>query len=259
MKKLKPFLTLDQQIEYLEKNKNIVFEDKKTAKRYLLDNNYFNVISSAKIFFCIGYKNNKHVYTDMNFRAWIYYHNMESLLAAEIISKIFDYEKVVNSRLAYYLSELINDSYILSMIDKNNIKNIINKTRYNDGGYDFNETWRYVTNFTFGDTVYMIKKLNRMQAAKMNKNLEYRGIKSRLDSIFSETIEIIEEIKNLRNNISHNTPLTIYLASNEATFLERTQVLLYFKEHIKDDNLKDFMDMLIERSQIYLENKTKKT
>ena len=56
----KPFKTLDEQVEYLEKNKLIAFDDKLSAKKFLLKNNYFNVVSTAKIILCTGYENGKH-------------------------------------------------------------------------------------------------------------------------------------------------------------------------------------------------------
>ncbi|GAB2025991.1 hypothetical protein OfM1_20640 [Lactovum odontotermitis] len=59
----KPFKSLDEQIDYLEKTKAIIFSDKENAKVYLRDSNYFNVISCSKVRFAEKIENGCHVYS----------------------------------------------------------------------------------------------------------------------------------------------------------------------------------------------------
>ena len=47
---MKPFKTLDQQLKILE-DRNLKFKDKKAAKQYLLEYNYYNVVNAYSKFF----------------------------------------------------------------------------------------------------------------------------------------------------------------------------------------------------------------
>ena len=52
----KPFKTIDQQIELLEK-RNLKFKDKEKAKEILLRNNYYNLINNFSKFMINGFNN----------------------------------------------------------------------------------------------------------------------------------------------------------------------------------------------------------
>ena len=203
MRQSKPFKSINEQVQYLKENKQISFSDEESAKIYLLHHNYYNVISVAKVRFVSYFKDGKKYYLPSQFEMWQDYYEKDVILSKKLILRVADLEKEINSKLAYYLSEMIETGRINHNL-KYRIKNIINHDMNNKAkDYVFSETWTYVTQSTFGTVVKIIDCLDKvMQKKILPKSF---GIKS------------IKELKNLRNNLFHLTPLNIYLTTSKNT------------------------------------------
>lgn len=219
----KPFKTLDEQVEILKNRKNVIIDNNNEAKYFLLDNNYYNVISSTKIFFSYDYchKQKKHKYNQTHFNDWVDYYIKEQNLSYIVFRYIGLIEKQINSRLAYIVSKMIEDN-VLDPKELIIIKNSIMKTIRKDcvlPEYSFDETWVYITNFTFGNTGYLIKKLKGLIRYRKKNKLDHGTLGNYLKAILSVKSNILMTASNLdylielRNYTGHNIPLNIFVTS----------------------------------------------
>ncbi|SJZ65848.1 Abi-like protein [Pilibacter termitis] len=212
---MKVFKSLEEQLEYLKENKKILFYDSTSAQNYLLLHNYYNVVSCGKVKFARSFTEKKHEYQEKNFSEWQEYYELDLRVSKKVISKILELEKEINSKLAYYLSEMIEYEQ-LTLGLKEEVKGILNKEISNGRkDYDFQETWVYVTKSTFGTVVKLLDILDKDTQEKICPK--------------SYNLKMIKELKNLRNNLFHLTPLNVYLTTNERTNhqnkLRRVQLL----------------------------------
>lgn len=235
---IKPFISLDGQIEKLTKQKSIIILDKNKAKKYLLDNNYYNFISSSKIKFSVGIENKRYRYKLSTFESWENYYELDCKLSQILMLNLLNFEKEINSRKAYYLSYIIENQ----SISNSDLNDIIQKVSsfYSVHDRDFtqlprycgDETWKYITRMTFGSLKHIIfwiaEKfpqyynlifLNHQELRITSKNKMVR-IKKQLN-----------EVINLRNNIFHFTPLSIYITygKNSSNLLENNYRKKIFK------------------------------
>ena len=99
-------LTVDEQIEYLKKNKRIVFNNisEKDAKEILLKFGYINVISPFKYIFADKVKgipvkiNNRHVYgRDVDFKEYFDLYNKERGKYPKLYRTISNFEVRFNA------------------------------------------------------------------------------------------------------------------------------------------------------------------
>ncbi|MGL5042180.1 MAG: hypothetical protein ACRC6X_03630 [Culicoidibacterales bacterium] len=268
----KSFKTLDEQIIHLEKNKKIIFEDKNEAKKILLNNNYINLISAIKYAFFSEFAYDesdgkvKHVYNPSYFSQWTESYNEEKRMAKIILSSACEKERILNSRLAYFLSEMVNKN-VLNEMEKEDLKacinlsSIISKKKLD---YNFEETWRYVQILSFGDILRVIKLIDDFKRTrenkfreKMSKTDEGKQIRSYLQKIIVPTYEIEywRSIKNLRDVLAHNTPISIYLTTNltENEYMKRAKTLRILAEN--NVELTKFVDKLSKTSRIYIQKK----
>ncbi len=203
---MKQFKSLDEQIDYLHNNKNIEFRDRGIAKNILLDGNYYNLISCGKVKFAIDIKEKSHVYEKHDFDEWCDYFKIDCEVSEYLMSNIIEFERVINSRTAFYVSELIENNQlkpakkneIIAQIKKAEVKNL--------PAYSGRETWKYITKMSFGETRYILNWLLENQ-----KSVFYKIV---LGYDFLRTGNIKQNFSNivdLRNTIFHFTPLNIYL------------------------------------------------
>ena len=111
-------------------------------------------------------------------------------------------ERILNSRTAYYVSQLIERSIEDTVKKSSLIKAIGGK----DSSYTGNETWKHITKMTFGELRYVIRWL-----WDNDYRSEARDIFKGLSLFQAHQMQRLDELVNLRNNIFHFTPLTIYL------------------------------------------------
>lgn len=227
---VKPFKSLDAQIDYLETNKNIIFNDKGSAKKFLLDNNYYNVISSAKIYACLSIGNGgKHLYQKLPFELWKTHYETDCFVSTILLRNIIAIDKKINSRLAYYLSEIINKG-LLTQQEKDKLRLIINEKKQNiKENYQFEHTWIYITSFTFKSTFTVLSEIKnwisfRQRQGGNRQQAQY--LQFCYNSIIKEyaNIKSISELINLRNHLAHYVPLSVYTTA-KGSYLDRTQVI----------------------------------
>jgi len=202
MKKVKPFKTLDEQISYLQDTKSIIFSDTEKAKQYLLDSNYFNVISCGKVKFAERIEKGCHVYSTHIFEEWQSYFEQDCTVSEYLMMSMIEFERIVNSRVAYFVSELFASDK-LTADEKNSLILII---KHSDSRFSGEESWKYITKMTFGETkklLLWIEKNNKQGFKMIVREYDFlqQNIKRRLD-----------DLNNLRNAIFHFTPLNIFLS-----------------------------------------------
>ncbi len=65
---MKKFLTYEEQIQRLRKNKNIIIENEKEAIKILQKYSYYNFINSTKICFALGKcEHGNHIYKELKY------------------------------------------------------------------------------------------------------------------------------------------------------------------------------------------------
>lgn len=229
----KPFKTIDNQIKYLLETKNVQFSNIVEAKEYLLNNNYYNVISCGKIFFCTGIDCNKtHQYPNTNFDQWINKYELNSVYSKLLLLILLEIEKRINSRVAYYLSDMIEQK-ILTNDELGDLKNFIQTCKdhpltrdkksqldkqFSFKSYALKETWRYIVKMSFGEIFRLIRFLKKC-AENRQKNgaghqIIYNYILEMVPYFENKPNQILEFLKtsvNLRNNLAHNTPIPVYV------------------------------------------------
>jgi len=204
----KRFLTLDGQCQHLIKNKSVIINDLSKAKKILLENNYFNLVSCAKVKFAVDIqKGLAHVYKKSDFDEWVDYFHKDCKVSEYLMHNLIRLERSLNSRAAYYVSALI-DSGILSEDEFDDLKNVVQgETDPKKSLYDGTETWIFIAKKTFGGFRQVIKWLH-----KNNQKGIIKKIVSGYGFLKKNTLKKIDELVHLRNNLFHFRPLSIYLA-----------------------------------------------
>jgi len=218
VKDRKKFKTIDQQIDYLEIDKAVKTCDRGVSSKFLLDYNYYNVVSCGKIKFAYNSENGKHKYNESNFEQWIQYFKLDQKLSRHLRNNVLSLELVINSRVAYYISELMESGALIQR-EKEAIEHIIQSSKkiadINFKSYAGHETWKYVTKMMFSDMKKLVFWLleNKREFYMMVVNgysfLSVGDDESRRR--YSVDKSRLNEINNLRNKLFHFTPLNIYL------------------------------------------------
>ena len=210
--KKKIFKTLDEQLNYLQNGKLVKFDDLDKARTILLNNNYYYLISCGKIKFAKSLDNRKYEYEASDFDEWVDYFNIDRNVVKHLRNNVLDFERLINSRAAYFVSQLM-ETGIANSYDKEGIKLIILSSKNVDGvnfsEYDEYETWKYVTKMMFGDMKKLIFWLLENKRSFYEKIVEDFSFLQSNDTILCR--KRLNEINNLRNNLCHSTPLSNYL------------------------------------------------
>lgn len=248
---MKPFKTLDEQIEIL-KNRKLKFKDEKKSKEYLLYNNYYNIINCYSKYFL----NSQEKYIeDTYFENIIDVHHFDKNIKAIFFKYLIEIEKTFKSVFAYRYSEYFKDkrySYLdinnydtdkILQVSKNisQLSNIIsNKVHVDDNSiahYVHNHNnvpmWVLVNNLTFGQTSklysYMPMKLKNKIAKDLSlclkKNTEEEMAILEPDQLESYILNLVE----LRNIIAHNNKVIDY------RFIKHNRYNMYLHDTIGID------------------------
>ena len=114
---MKPFKTIDEQIEIL-KTRNLKINDEEKPKRYLLNNNYYDVINQYSKFFMKDI--DKNIYDEnVSFDNIIAVHNFDKDIKSIFLTAIIEAEKQFKSIIAYRYCE-INHSFLDSYLNLEN-------------------------------------------------------------------------------------------------------------------------------------------
>lgn len=239
---MKPFKTIVEQIDQL-KDRDLTIKDEEKAKKYLLDNNYYNVINLySKI---LQSSNNQYI-TNATFDEIIALHILDSEIKATLLKYLLQAEKHFKSIFAYYFSEsyrgeydyLKTESYnsestleihrILSSVSKiimkmknsrnnNSIKHHINQ-------YGTVPFWVIINELDLGTVKHMYIHSDSKVRNKVAKRLyEYmcentnNAAYTRLDPNTVDTV--LHCINDLRNCCAHNNKLWDFKTRDSIPFI----------------------------------------
>lgn len=229
---MKPFKSLDEQIEIL-KIRKLNFKDENAAKNYLLHNNYYNIINCYSKYFL---NPNEKYMSGTYFENIIDVHHFDKNIKSTFFRFITEVEKTFKSVFAFRYSEYFKDirySYLdINNYDSNKIlkvsKNIsqlsniisIKSNQENNSiahyveNHDDVPMWVLINNLTFGQTSklysYMPMKLKNKIAKdlsyflKINTNDEKAILGA--EQLESYLINLVE----FRNIIAHNNKIIDY-------------------------------------------------
>ena len=233
----KEFLTLHRQCEKLINEKLVSVEDRDMAKKILLNDNYFNIASCSKIKYATGTdEEGNHTYNPTLFLDWKNYFDMDCAVSEYLIINTLRFERRLNSRTAYYASELVRHRR-MNTDEFNRFKRIIQGDVDPDiRRYDGTETWVWITKKTFGGLKRVIEWL-----WKNNFRDVVRKIIKNIDFLQRNVLKKLDEIVNLRNNIFHFRPLSIYLVHgnlepNFSSYPLRKDVIEYIHTFNKNND-----------------------
>lgn len=201
----KPFKSIDDQIDHLKTNKSIEFVDEKEAYQFLLNHNYYQVVTCGKVKFAIDFKDGTHQYERTQFKDWQSYFNVDKMVSAHLREIVLEIERKINARLSYFLSELL-ESNELTDSKRNTLMQLIGGARK---GYVGHETWAHIPKMTFGEMKKLLFWLNA------NEESVYLSVTEGYDFIRTRKAHRnrirIDELNHLRNNVCHFRPLNVYL------------------------------------------------
>ena len=235
------FLQLGEQVIHLREDKNVVFEDEVSAQEFFLNNNYLHVISAAKIFFFEGIdeRTQRTLYRCANFSEWVRYYQEDLALSHLVLLEILRVERMVNSRLAYYISDwLLMGRFTLK--EEEIIYRFMAQTLQYKGIKQSREkpieVWKTITKFTFGETVRLIKKIRIMKRHRQREDKNYQQLSIILDEITIFTTEQLYHLLGARNYCGHNIPIAQFLTDekNENILKAKIEILFKMIESTKD-------------------------
>ena len=212
----KPFKSIEEQIEIL-KNRNLIIENEKLAKEFLLYENYYKVINGYKEIFINKKK------SEEEFENGLFFEDIKNLylfdkdLKILFLKKILVIEANLRSIISYYFSEehqekfnylnvdnysinnsveykkvLKNIGYIVNIIYNNidkegSIKHYINK--YNDI-----PLWVLVNYFTLGNLTFFYSVLSNKVKNNITKEINKDGITT---NYINELLSLINILRNI--------------------------------------------------------------
>ena len=231
----KPSKTVKEQVEYLESNKRVVFNEisKKEAEEILLKYNYINVITPYKHRFAKKYKNEvikdsngNHIYErDVDFKEYydlyINERNKYPIIAANILAFETKFKAIISNiiltkndlsdsdKLIHFLDKLkiqitINSSYNEERLEKmnkniDNLKNAIN---------DYADIYCFFDHLSLGVLLTVYAGLVPDQQKDIHRELKARNLHFGVDNI-NDYIDKVFTIVSIRNTVMHCNSLEI--------------------------------------------------
>lgn len=239
---MKPFLTIDDQLNLLT-SRNLTIIDREAAGKYLLTNNYYNVINGYSKFL---FNAENSYYDGATFDEIRAIHWYDKEIKGVLLKSIIEAEKHFKSVVAYRFSECYQDSY--SYLDINNfstnnepqkiaqvshlisimakiIKDQSNSRNNNaikhyllqHGTLPF---WVLVNELTFGQIFNFYKYLDaglkdriaRDLSSFLQQNIENRtGLPNQQIISGATLLKFLKNILEIRNVTAHNNRLFSYL------------------------------------------------
>lgn len=238
---MKPFKTIDEQFELLV-SRGLNFNNEDKAKRFLLNNNYYNVINCYAKFFMTD---DDQFINETNFDEIAQVHYYDKELKSIFFKFIIEIEKHFKSILAYRFSEKYKDQKYAYLIASNyntedilqvtntisSLSNIINKykkrpnnsishyiNRHNDVPF-----WILTNYMNFGQLLYFYKYLDESLKSKIAKDFSYflsdnLGLE-RIQLPHEYLISYLENILELRNIVAHNNRLLGFKCKGHVHYL----------------------------------------
>ncbi|MDD4112894.1 MAG: Abi family protein [Herbinix sp.] len=217
----KPFLTYDQQIDKLEKEKGLIIIDKDSALKLLKEHSYFALISGYKQPFKDGdgtYKKNTKI-EDI-----LILYNFDDQLRSIILRYILMVEKHIKSLIAYSFCEVYGEkqncyldttNYNYIPLNQLGINELVNKLSsiVNDPGdckyiyyqkrkYGNIPLWVMMKALTLGAVSKMYSYLPQTIQCKVSKEFDFVNE--------SELLRMLDLLSRIRNVCAHNERLYDY-------------------------------------------------
>lgn len=237
---MKPFKTLDEQIEILE-DRNLVFTNKEEAKDYLLHNNYYNIINCYSKYFLSS--NGKYI-DNTDFKNITDVHHFDKNIKSTFFTYLIESEKTFKSIFAYRYSEYFKDMrypYLdinnyetdkilevskfisqLSNIISTNIKQKNNSIEHYVLKHKNVPVWILVNNLTFGQTSKLYSYMPMSLKNKIAKDLShFLKMNTPYEKVILETVQLESYLINLvdlRNKIAHNNKIIDHKFRNHNRF-----------------------------------------
>ncbi|WP_294707189.1 Abi family protein [uncultured Fusobacterium sp.] len=271
---MKPFKTLEEQIEIL-KSRNLKFEDEEKAKFYLLHNNYYNIINCYSKFF-INPETNCY-YENIYFEKILEIYHFDKEIKQIVLKHILDVERHFKSILAYnYAKFFKNEQYPYFDIKNYNtnnydIKNIIkiintistlakeikaknttnnkenNSIKHHIHIHNTVPIWVLIDYLSFGEMNHFYRlnaeKVKNMVVKDLVYFLEENTMEKLKHEIPYKTVDLVlENILDLRNITAHNNVLFNFKFRNDLPYLD----ILHDKLGIKrEDNRQSFYHTIL--------------
>lgn len=224
----KPFKSVTEQVSIL-KSRGLTIKDEKAASRYLLFNNYYNVVNHFGKFFQDG---SDCYISGASFDEIRYLFQLDKEIKSLLFRACLDIEKSLKSLTAYYYSEQFRAPY--SYLDQNNYQNpeneytqkCINKLQdllqqYQDSGAD-NAISHYVKNYGHVPLWVLTNVMDFGTINSLYKNMPFT-VQNHVAKCFSDGIfreyhtrvhlppnyfwKFMYAIQELRNTCGHNNRL----------------------------------------------------
>lgn len=232
----KQFKSIEEQVALL-KERNLIIENEKSVKRYLLNNNYYDVINQYSKFFMLE---NDMYDEKITFKDIKMVHNFDKTLKRIFLSAILELEHQFKSIIAHRYAEYFKDNLsaylvlekyeikedrarkeveILIKKLERIIKRKINSSTQNSIKHYYNTNnkeiplWVLVSYMTLGHLVYLYKYLPDKLQNQINRDLSYFVLdnckKERVTQFISSNsiYLVIENIRQVRNIVAHNNML----------------------------------------------------
>lgn len=256
---MKPFKTLDEQIEILE-IRGLNIEDKNKAKNYLLEYSYYNVINVYSKFF--QFEENKYI-DSASFNEIRSVHLFDQEIKSVLFKYLIECEKHFKSIISYRFSEYYKDipfaylqtnNYssndllrlattisILSKVISSEIRSK-NQNAIKHYYHKHNDVPLWVLNnkLTFGQVVNMYTHFD----SKLKNNIAKDIAKYLSDNIGTKVILEPKELENilfnlveLRNCVAHNNHLFGYTCKNHIKYIKEVHEPLFITKNDPRQNV----------------------
>lgn len=237
----KPFKTIDEQIDLL-RSRSLNFTDEDKAKRYLLCNNYYNVINYYSKFFMDSPDHYKRG-TTFDEISHLYYFDKE--IKGIFFKALLEIEKMFKSLIAYYFSEDHQENYAYLIVSnfKNddiinvvkmiaNLSNIIGRAQKSStpnsiihyiNVHQNVPLWVLINEISFGQTIIFYKHMKDSEKNKIAKKLsELLAENLGIDAIRLTPKHIISYLNNIcemRNIVAHGNKFLDYHCRKNTIYL----------------------------------------
>lgn len=230
-------LTVQQQVDYLEKNKNVVYNDisKSDAEEYLSANNYINVISPFK--YCFADKDSKgnvlkdehgrHIYSrNIDFKEYVDEYEKERLQYPTLFEKISNFERTFNAVVSYEMLvkynivdtnafsifvESMNNSALNSSYSSTKKKYMIDEiNKFTDKLNNYDSPYIFFDRLSLNEVITIYRLMDNSDRIRIFNNLKRMNCTLGYPSM-QQFDEALTRLVHIRNCVYHGNSLTILI------------------------------------------------
>ena len=229
-------LTIDQQVDYLQNQKRVVYNtiSKDDAKEILYTDNYINVISPFKHYFAKLKKNGTpikingdHVYEyDVEFESYFNHYSIERSAYQKIFHNLLTFEKHFNAILSYeviqyyhihtYANFLAFQSSLKTNITSSNYKQSVKDHMFDElSGFNrqmdkYDNIYIFMDRLSLSNLIMVFRSCDSQLRNKIFNNMYLR--KYTLSYVDIPTFDkVLSKIVSIRNTVCHGNSLDILI------------------------------------------------